>query len=102
MAKHIYSINEISNIVSPVAKSYGVGCLALFGSYARGEATESSDIDFRIVDDGTLRGFFRLAGFHRELEETLQTHVDVLPTDALSEDFLNNIRNEEVIVYGNI
>ena len=99
MEKRVYTIDEISNIVKPIAKSYGVGRLSLFGSYARGDATEDSDIDFRIIEDGALRGFVRLAGFHRELEESLHTHVDVIPTDALSESFLNEIISEEVIVY---
>ena len=99
MQREIYTIEEISKIIKPIAKAYGVGCMSLFGSYARGEATENSDIDFRIVDDGGLRGFFRLAGFHRELEEKLQTSVDVLPTDALSESFLREVITEEVIVY---
>jgi predicted nucleotidyltransferase len=99
MKKCAYSINEISTIVAPVAKAYGVGCLALFGSYARGEAREDSDIDIRIARDGALRGFFRLAGLQRELEARLEVHVDVLPTDALSEDFLSGIKNEEVIIY---
>jgi predicted nucleotidyltransferase len=95
----VYNINEISAIIEPVAKAYGVGCLALFGSYARGEARENSDIDIRVARDGSLRGFFRLAGLQRELEEKLNVHVDVLPTDALSEEFLAGIKNEEVIVY---
>ena len=99
MKNRVYTIEEISNIIRPIAQSYGVGRLSLFGSYARGEATENSDIDFRIVEDGTLRGFIRLAGFHRELEESLHIHVDVIPTDALSESFLRDIQSEEVIVY---
>ena len=100
MPKRVYTVNEISSIIRPIAKSYGVGCLSLFGSYARGDATETSDIDFRIVDDGTLRGFVRLAGFKRELEEALQVKVDVIPTDVLSEDSLKEIQQEEVVVYG--
>ncbi|MCL2141168.1 MAG: nucleotidyltransferase domain-containing protein [Dehalococcoidia bacterium] len=95
----ILTIEEIAQIIKPIAQSYGVGSVALFGSYARGEATFGSDIDLRIVDDGALRGFVRLAGFHRELEESLHTNVDVIPTDALSESFLNEIRAEEVMVY---
>ena len=99
MLNKVYTIEEISKIITPIAKSYGVGRLSLFGSYARGDATEASDIDFRIVEDGALRGFIRLAGFHRELEEKLQISVDVIPTDALSESFLKEIMTEEVIVY---
>jgi predicted nucleotidyltransferase len=96
----MYSIQEISHIVSPIARTYGVSRLSVFGSYARGEATPDSDIDFRIVDDGSLRGLIKLAGFCRELETELSTPVDVLTNDALDEDFLNRIKDEEVLVYG--
>ena len=99
MPNRVYTIEEISKIIKPIAKSYGVGRLSLFGSYARGDAIEASDVDLRIVDDGSLRGFISLAGFHRELEEKLRIHVDVIPTDALSESFLKEIMTEEVIVY---
>ena len=99
MSNQVYTIEEISRIIKPIAKSYGVGRLSLFGSYARGEAVETSDIDLRIVDDGALRGFVRLAGFHRELEESLRVRVDVIPTDALDESFLKEIIAEEVIVF---
>ena len=41
----IYSIHEIQQRIAPVAKQYGVKAVFLFGSYARGEAREDSDID---------------------------------------------------------
>jgi predicted nucleotidyltransferase len=99
MSTHIYDIDEISDIVAAVSKSYGVKRVAIFGSYARGNDTEKSDIDLRIIDRGSLRGFFKLAGFQRELEERLKVPVDVLTTGALSEDFLRYIEPEEVILY---
>jgi len=34
----IYTIGEIASLVAPVARSYGAERVALFGSYARGEA----------------------------------------------------------------
>ena len=40
----IYSIYEIQQRIAPVAKQYGVKAVFLFGSYARGEAREDSDI----------------------------------------------------------
>jgi predicted nucleotidyltransferase len=99
MPNKIYNISELTRIISPVAKSYGVRRLALFGSYARGEAGVNSDVDIRIVDRGSLRGLFRLAGFQRELEESLHVSVDVLPTDSLDEKFLARIRDEEILLY---
>jgi len=96
----MYTIDEISSKVSPIAKSYGINRLSVFGSYARGDATSLSDIDFRIVDDGELRGLIKLAGFCRELADSLRVPVDVLTNDALSPDFLERIKDEEVVIYG--
>jgi predicted nucleotidyltransferase len=76
-----------------------VAKLSLFGSYARGDATVDSDIDFRIIDKGKLRGLFRLAAFQGDLERSLNLSVDVLPTDSLNKAFLDRIKDEEVIVY---
>ena len=42
----VYTIDEIKRISVPIAKEYGVNSLSLFGSYARCEANEDSDIDF--------------------------------------------------------
>ena len=94
----INSIDEIKRITVPIAKKYGVKKMALFGSYARGEQKNTSDIDFWI-DKGEIKGFFRLAGFQRELEEKFSMPVDVLTTGALSDEFLERIKNEEIIIY---
>lgn len=42
---NVYTIDEIKKNVVPIAKAHDVGRIYLFGSYARGEATPSSDID---------------------------------------------------------
>ena len=54
MCDKIYTIDEIRAIASPIAKSHGVAALYLFGSYARGDATSESDLDFRI-EKGQIR-----------------------------------------------
>ena len=41
----IYTLSEIKDIVRPVAERHHIRTLTLFGSYARGEADASSDID---------------------------------------------------------
>ena len=93
-----YEIDEIKNCVVPIARAYGAKRVALFGSYVKGEAKQNSDIDLHI-DKGEIKGFFRLAGFHRELEEKFSVPVDVLTTGALSDDFLSRIREEEIVLY---
>ena len=44
----------------------------LFGSYARGEATKSSDIDLR-VDKGSLRGLSALSALYGDPEAVWET-----------------------------
>jgi predicted nucleotidyltransferase len=96
----MFSIGEIKQRVEPIAKDYGIGKLSLFGSYARGQATDASDLDFRIVDDGNLHGLFRLSGFIRDLKNQFNKPIDVVTNDALSSDFLSRIKPDEVVVYG--
>jgi predicted nucleotidyltransferase len=93
-----YTIEEIRAIVKPIARKYGVARVYLFGSYARGDITENSDVDLR-VDKGTLKGMFALCGLCTEIEEALQMKVDLLTTGSLEDDFLRKIQKEEVLLY---
>jgi predicted nucleotidyltransferase len=94
----IYSISDIKKIVNPVAKNYGVEKMWVFGSYARGEATSESDIDFR-VDGGDIKGYFTLGGLYCDLEEAFGKKIDLLTTGSLEDDFLEYIAKDEVIIY---
>ena len=100
MAEKIYSVNEIRDIVNPIASRYGIERIYLFGSYARGEAKEESDIDLR-VDTGKLRGLFALGGLYADLEERLGKKLDLLTTRSLDSRFLDRIAKEEIQIYGN-
>jgi len=91
------AINEISGIVSPIAAKYGAERVFLFGSYARGDMTDKSDVDLRI-DKGRIHGT-QIAGLLIELEEALGREVDLIPTTSLDTKFLNAIKNDEVLIY---
>lgn len=96
----VYSINEIRDIVVPVAKSYGVKRVYLFGSYARGEATPGSDVDLR-VEAGKIEDLFELSGFMADLETALDKSVDIVSSDTnLSEAFRKNLNEEGILLYG--
>ena len=58
-----YTVSEIKDIVSRLAKQYGAERIYLFGSYARGDSTPASDIDLRI-DKGDRKST-RLKSSHR-------------------------------------
>lgn len=92
-----YTIPELKNIITPIAESYGADRIYLFGSYARGDMTDSSDIDLRI-DKGRIRGL-ALAGLLVDLEDALGISVDLLSTASLDSRFLSEIQKEEVLLY---
>ena len=98
MSGKVYTLAEIKAIAAPLAKQYGIAALYLFGSYARGEATAQSDLDFR-VDRTGMTDLLALGGFCSDLETRFDKPLDVLTTQMLSEDFLSAIRQEEVLLY---
>ena len=92
------TIEEIKSIAVSLGRQYGVEKIFLFGSYARGDNNETSDIDFRI-DKGNIRGLFQLCGFKNKLEDLLGKEVEVLTTQSLDSSFLNHIAKEEILLY---
>ena len=75
----IYTIDQLRAITVPIAASYGVRRLSLFGSYARGEATETSDIDL-LVDRGNMPGGWAIGGLYADLREALGKELDMVTT----------------------
>ena len=94
-----YSIDEIQKALIPIARKYEVKRIAIFGSYARGEADASSDIDLHLIETGGLWGYFKLYSFKHELEACFGRAVDVLTTGAMDDEVLERVRKEEVLLY---
>ena len=67
----------------------------VFGSVARGEDVEFSDVDLLVeFDDGV--GLLDLIGLERELSELLGVHLDVVPDDALKPRMRERVLREAV------
>jgi predicted nucleotidyltransferase len=64
------------------AAAHGARNVRLFGSAARGEATETSDIDL-LVDMEPGRSLLDLIGLRNDLMDLLGRKVDVLTEDGL-------------------
>ena len=93
-----YTINEIKEKAIPVAKEYGIKKMSLFGSYARGDASDDSDVDI-YIDKGKLRSLIRYFMFVDDLEKALQCHVDVVTTGIEDRAFLDRLKSEGVLLY---
>ncbi len=86
-----YTINEIQKRVMPVAKKYNVSEVYLFGSYARNEATDKSDIDLAI-DSSSIHGLLQLISFKNEISNALAAPVDILTLRAIEQEKNNPIK----------
>lgn len=93
-----YTINEIKDKTTPIARAYGIGKMSLFGSYARGEAKEDSDVDL-YIERGKLKSLLQYCAFVDEMENVLDCHVDVVTTGIEDKRFLSAIMQEGVLLY---
>lgn len=91
---------DIQRTVAQYGKEYGAQNIYLFGSYARGDASEHSNVNLRI-DKGSIIGGIALAGLLLDIEGELGVKVDLVTTGSLSEDFLSAISREEILLYAN-
>lgn len=73
----------------------GVKSLRLFGSVARGEATDESDVDL-LVEFSRPTGLFGLVRLRRYLEELLGCKVDLTTPGGLRESMRQRILNEAI------
>ena len=67
------TIAEIKEKIVPLCKKYNVHRAYLFGSYARGNANEKSDVDIRVEGEGSsLRTLLDEAELQDDLEQVLK------------------------------
>ncbi|WP_297201514.1 nucleotidyltransferase family protein [Thermanaeromonas sp.] len=79
----------------PVFKKHGVARAAVFGSFARGEASEDSDLDFLIEFEGQ-KTLLDLVALRQELEEVIGKKVDVVTYASLNPRMREQIIKEQV------
>ena len=101
----IYTLEEIRSRTLPIIQKYHIPAMYLFGSYARGQATEDSDLDFLVDTTGTdLTSLLRLGALYCDLENAFEKRVDLITvrsimqnTDMASDiDFRNAVLKERV------
>jgi len=78
----MYSLPEIVEKVKPFAEKYAIEEMYLFGSYARNEADEYSDLDFVVQEKGTNIEGGDFFVFQMELEDAFQVNVDLLTLES--------------------
>jgi predicted nucleotidyltransferase len=87
------SIQTQRELILQIARRHGVGQVRVFGSVARGETTENSDLDLLIDVTGPTPPWFP-GGLVAELEALLGRRVDVVETDALRKELRDQVLQE--------
>ena len=73
-------------------KKYPIGKLGVFGSYARGEATDISDVDIAVEITGPMGlNFVAMAD---EIEALIGIKTDVVPLRSVKPKFLASVESE--------
>ncbi|WP_195958025.1 nucleotidyltransferase family protein [Enterococcus gallinarum] len=83
----VLTVEEIKTRVRPVAEKYEIPVVYIFGSYARNEATNESDIDFLVGTSG-LSEKYRwsvYSDFFEELKEAVEREIDLVEIEAFDE-----------------
>ncbi len=91
------TINEIRNKTRDVFIKYPINRVSVFGSYARGEQTDGSDVDF-VIHDSSI-GFLEMAGLREQLKSLLGTNIDLICDSDVSDVFKSIIKRDEVVIY---
>jgi len=84
--------------IRPICAKYGVRSLAIFGSTARGEARNDSDVDMLVTFSSPV-SFLTLVALERELTEMLDREVDLQTEATLSPYLRDRILKERQVVY---
>lgn len=83
------------NELLAIARKHGVACVRVFGSVARGDATESSDVDLLIEVSGDVPPWFP-GGLVADLEELLGRRVSIVEADVLKVEVRGSVLSEAI------
>lgn len=104
----VFTVEELKSRITPIARKYGLKAVYLFGSYARNEATDKSDVDILIDRTGSrIKGMFDMGGLYSELQESIGKEIDLVTTQTLEQAstrrrtpyFVENLYTERLKIY---
>jgi predicted nucleotidyltransferase len=96
MQTQLYIKTKLTELKPILQQKYPVAAIALFGSYARNEQTEDSDVDVMIELNGKMGlNFVTMAN---EIEDFLGIKTDVITKTSMKPKFFTRIENNLIYV----
>ena len=99
------TIDAIRCLVRPVAKKYNIDKIYLFGSYARGEQTQDSDVDL-LVEGGNMQSLYDLLDLENDFSLILGKGTDVVEEALIgihdtrtNKRFRSHLERDKVLLY---
>jgi len=93
------TFEDICRIVAPIAAKHGIIKVYLFGSRARGDNHEGSDLDFLIVPPAGC-GAIRLGSFLCDLEDAFGPNIDLITEGNIRrQSFIEEIIHDRRLVF---
>ncbi len=95
-----YTIEQIKQKTAPIFKSYGVKKAYIFGSYAKGEQTDESDLDIFTDSNGQLKGL-DFVGLLESLVMVFDVDIDLFDSSHIDKksELYNQVLNSRVKIY---
>lgn len=84
--------------LKPLFASGGISYAGVFGSFARGEATETSDVDILVRFERPM-SLLQMIRFERELSEKVGRDVDLVTEDSLSPFIRGEVLHDVKTIY---
>lgn len=88
---------ELRRLKPKVSRKFKVSRLGLFGSYVRGQAHQSSDVDVLVEFSGRI-DLLDFVALEKYLTEQTGTKIDLVSSKALRPEFRDAILNEVVYI----
>ena len=98
MAGRILKKKSRESIVAILTR-YGAERIAVFGSYARGEAGNRSDIDI-LVRFARPKSLIQLVQIEDEIRKSIHMNVDLVTEKAVSPYIAGRIHHDEMVIFG--
>lgn len=92
------SFSEFKDKLIPVCNEYDIILLGLFGSFAKGEAKDGSDVDL-VVRFSRPKSLLELVRIENGLSQILKRKVDLLTEASISPYLKDRIHEEMKIIY---